>query len=226
MSDAFVYLLLDPLNDYIPFYVGKGSNVSRRAKNRPSFHLLEAMKGKRSAKCDRIRAIVAAGETYAIQIWKDVLTEEEAYDLETDLIERFGREHYENDGVLTNILADNRRINYTKIVYLKGPDHHSYGVERPREHIERQRASWRARAQHEGFYHCKCGCGIEVSWAQRNYAANSRQKHMIADWHLNGLPHNYARSRKIKLLLQGMKEEQIFPEMYLNKQVFNNITES
>lgn len=129
LKHSFVYLLLDPLNYYAPFYLGKGSKVSRLVQFRPRFYLLEALRGK----------------------------------------------------------------------------------------------TWRQRAILEGFYLCKCGCGIETSAAQRNRSANDRQKHGIAEWHFKNLPNNYVKSKKIKLLVRGYKEHDITSDMYLNNQVFKQI---
>lgn len=97
---AYVYLFLDPTNDYLPFYVGKGTG--KRWK-----HHLSGAGGKNKDRQDVIDAIRAAGEQPAVMFWDDGLTDEEAFHLERDLILRFGRKLYDEGGILTNMCIDN-----------------------------------------------------------------------------------------------------------------------
>lgn len=95
----YVYLLLDPTNFYLPFYVGMGSG------NRCYDHYKET----ENTTCNRlkfrkIRKLKSAGFKPYITIWKDNLSKEEAFLLEIDLIRRFGRKHYgDKSGILLNV---------------------------------------------------------------------------------------------------------------------------
>ena len=98
MSNSFyVYLLLDPRRDYLPFYVGKGKG------NRAHHHLRYESHAKinrfKKAVIDKIKE---ANRDVKIKIWKDGLSEEEAFNLEKDLIQRFGRRDL-GTGILTNL---------------------------------------------------------------------------------------------------------------------------
>lgn len=99
----YVYMLLDPMNYYLPFYIGKGSN------NRAWVHLLESKSNTDNIrKYYKIQKIRKRGNEPSVIIWKDELYENEAYDLERDLIATFGRKNIDRDGILTNICSDNR----------------------------------------------------------------------------------------------------------------------
>jgi hypothetical protein len=79
----FVYELVDPRCGSV-FYVGKGKG------NRPEQHEAEARKGKRGRKCDRIRAIIEAGKTPAVNIVERFADELEAYEAEAAHIAKIG----------------------------------------------------------------------------------------------------------------------------------------
>ncbi len=98
----YVYLLLDPTNLYLPFYVGKGT------ADRWKIHFRETKENTENRfKYRKIQVIRARGfEPIAIK-WADRLVESDAYDLEESLIERFGR-RVAGEGILTNIHASNR----------------------------------------------------------------------------------------------------------------------
>jgi LEM3-like protein/NUMOD3 motif-containing protein len=103
MNIFYVYLLLDPLNDYLPFYIGKGKN--KRART----HLYETKENTENLrKWHKIQKIREAGFEPVIQYWSTNMEENAAYDLEKDLIERFGRAKINENGILTNICKDLR----------------------------------------------------------------------------------------------------------------------
>lgn len=91
----FVYALIDPRNQKI-FYIGKGKN------DRPYQHLIEAKSNDLSCnpyKVRRIQNILKAGyESYIIEYLHSNLSEEEAFNLEKQEIQK-----YLPSGYLTNI---------------------------------------------------------------------------------------------------------------------------
>lgn len=91
----YVYALIDPRTADI-FYVGKGSG--RRLQN----HEVEARRGVRSSKCDRIRAIWADGHQVGREIVSRHEDENEALDAEYEMIESIGL------SALTNVLPGGR----------------------------------------------------------------------------------------------------------------------
>lgn len=91
MERYFVYELVDPRDGSI-FYVGKGS------KDRPDQHVRQALKGKRSRKCDRIREILAAERAVQHNIVRRFADEAEAYAYEIERIAELGLAN------LTNVL--------------------------------------------------------------------------------------------------------------------------
>lgn len=85
----YVYQLIDPRCGGI-FYVGKGKGRRYRA------HTTEALGGTKSYKCNRIRAIVAAGFDVAVEIVKEFKSEDAAYRFEKRLIAKIGLEKLTN----------------------------------------------------------------------------------------------------------------------------------
>lgn len=115
----YVYALVDPRND-VPFYIGKGKG--RRAKT----HLWEILETRNEHKENKIAAIRAAGMEPRIEyIAEEIVDERLAYDMEEDLIKKYGRKGYEPYGILTNICLSGRPPNH------KGKSYEQiYGVER------------------------------------------------------------------------------------------------
>lgn len=91
----YIYELIDP-RDGVTFYVGKGVD------DRISQHERQAARGVRSAKCDRINEIVAAGFEIEKRIIRRFHDEEVAYRFEKARIKRIGL------GNLTNVAPGGR----------------------------------------------------------------------------------------------------------------------
>ena len=108
----YVYMLIDPRNDQ-PFYVGKGTG------NRAVTHLFRKKKRvENQYKEDKIKAIRAAGlEPCVVYVAENILDEELAHTIETELIMRYGRKGYEPTGILTNKLLDGRPPNHRGKTY-------------------------------------------------------------------------------------------------------------
>lgn len=98
----YVYLLLDPRNFFVPFYIGKGK------LDRCYTHFKENIQNTRNVfKYRKIQAIKqVTGSFPPVIFWKKELNEIEAYKLETELILRFGRKGIEANGILTNRIID------------------------------------------------------------------------------------------------------------------------
>lgn len=79
----YVYELRDP-RDGAVFYVGKGMG------DRIDQHEKEAITGRQSRKCDRIREIIAAGHQIDKCRVKHFSNEQEAYDCEAGLVASYG----------------------------------------------------------------------------------------------------------------------------------------
>lgn len=101
MSEYYVYLLLDPTDFYKPFYVGKGKG------DRMLVHLTEQRNDNRF-KANKIAKIRRMGGEPVAMKWATGLQETAAYELEAQLIKRFGRRSHDAEGILTNICEDNR----------------------------------------------------------------------------------------------------------------------
>lgn len=99
----YVYILCDPRKNNQPFYVGKGSG--RRAIR----HLEETLKvSDNRHKYYKIQKIRSDGFEPVIEYHAIDLSEDEAYKIETDLIQKYGRENFDEGGILTNFLIDGR----------------------------------------------------------------------------------------------------------------------
>jgi hypothetical protein len=102
----YVYVLIDPRNG-LPFYIGKGKG--RRAKT----HLWEISETRNEHKENKIAAIRLAGMEPRIEyLAEDIIDESMAYDMEEDLILKYGRKGYESYGILTNICLSGRPPNH------------------------------------------------------------------------------------------------------------------
>jgi len=99
----YVYVYIDP-RDHVPFYVGKGSN------NRAWDHLRETSKTTENiAKYQKIQSIRNAGMEPIVEFaYENIHDENEAYLLEDELIQHYGRTQLDHDGVLTNVCLGNK----------------------------------------------------------------------------------------------------------------------
>ena len=95
----YVYELVDPRNGQ-PFYVGKGKGD--RAKS----HLTVGKVTNNPRKDLRINDIRDSGHEPKIHIVLENLTSDDAYVKEESLIKTYGREGFDNNGILTNIKKD------------------------------------------------------------------------------------------------------------------------
>lgn len=89
MAEYYVYELIDPRTGAV-FYVGKGS------RGRIHQHEVEARKGKQSRKCDLIREIEEAGLKLIKRKVRSFGSEAQAYRVETELIDQYGRDNLTN----------------------------------------------------------------------------------------------------------------------------------
>lgn len=91
----FVYELIDPRNK-LPFYIGKGSGLRVRSHYRPDISTLN------TSTRIRIAEIQSEGLIFEHKIVRHDLTEDDALNLETSLIAKYGRVGLEVNGILTN----------------------------------------------------------------------------------------------------------------------------
>ena len=97
----YVYILLDPRYDNQPFYVGKGCG------KRANTHLNETKNNTENIlKFNKIEKIRKDGFEPIIEYHSTDMLEKDAYDLETQFIQKYGR--IIDGGILTNICLDNR----------------------------------------------------------------------------------------------------------------------
>ena len=99
----YVYELIDPRVN-LPLYVGKGKD------KRVYFHLSEKSRAKseNKRKYSKIQKIRENGCEPEIKIVKYFENENDAYDYEELLIEKYGRIRYDENGILTNICESSR----------------------------------------------------------------------------------------------------------------------
>ena len=104
-------MLIDPRKNK-PFYIGKGTG--RRART----HLWDIPETRNEYKENIIAAIRDKGMEPEIKyIFKDIVDESIAYDIEAALIKYYGRKGYEKDGILANICEDSRPPNHKGKTY-------------------------------------------------------------------------------------------------------------
>jgi hypothetical protein len=106
MSEYYVYILLDPRRNNEPFYVGKGKG------DRWKKHLSETYQNTENRrKWCKIEAIRRTGMMPFVEFAVTNLDEDEAFEIESALILKYGRKGYEDHGILTNICIDSRPPN-------------------------------------------------------------------------------------------------------------------
>ena len=98
----YVYALIDPRNN-LPFYIGKGKN------DRCYSHLKETKENTDNKfKFNVINIIQSSGLDVIVKKLHISLDESTAYEIEEQLIDKFGRRSDRKDGILTNICPANR----------------------------------------------------------------------------------------------------------------------
>lgn len=127
----YVYVYLDPRKKYPqPFYIGKGSG------NRYKSHLNETSENTiNKQKFYKIQSIRKEGKKPIIKIIRKNLSEIEAYDLESKLINFYGRKGYDQFGVLTNICLDARPPNHGNATFVE-----RFGISRAKKIIDKRSA--------------------------------------------------------------------------------------
>jgi len=129
----YVYALIDPRNN-MPFYIGKGKG------HRAMTHLWEIPETRNQYKENKIASIRSAGLEPRIEyLAEDIIDEEFAYNMEKDIIARYGRKGYESHGILTNICLGSSPPNHKGKTYEE-----IYGTQR-----SQQQKSLRSRLQKE-----------------------------------------------------------------------------
>lgn len=93
-NEFYVYVLLDPRKCYSPFYVGKGHGSRAKISAREA--------GTNSLKKNVIYKIKNSGHKPVIMYWEKELNECRAFEIEIELIARWGRRN-NNTGILTNL---------------------------------------------------------------------------------------------------------------------------
>lgn len=143
MKDYYVYVYYDNRQDPpVPFYVGKGRGVRYKRHLAENYANTENKK-----KYAVIQAIFAAGLTPQVEFYKTGLTEPEAYDIEKQLIQQYGRRDLDCGGLLTNVCADQRPPCNRGRVRPRGKDHPNYGKKLNISEEERQNRKDRIVAQ-------------------------------------------------------------------------------
>lgn len=99
----YIYEYRDP-DTNIPFYVGKGS------RSRMYHHLTETeLNTDNKQKFFKIRSILTQNKRpFIVKIFDLINDEDEAYRLESQLIEKYGRRGYDENGILLNVCKDNQ----------------------------------------------------------------------------------------------------------------------
>lgn len=127
MNIFYVYALYDPETDEI-FYVGKGKDYRDKSHFKP--HLWKNPKNTTNPFLYyKIKSIMEQNKIPKIKRLKEHLSENSAYELETELIQKYGRRFSEENGKLFNILNQKEISNAGK--------HIIWSEERKIKHIER-----------------------------------------------------------------------------------------
>jgi hypothetical protein len=101
----YVYALIDVRTNF-PFYIGKGLKVNERHLD----HFNESIESTSNRhKIFKINHLKSLGYAIPVDILVDnIIDENEAYEIETEFIKKYGRENIDPSGILTNICLDNR----------------------------------------------------------------------------------------------------------------------
>lgn len=99
----YIYQLVDPRTD-LPFYIGKGQG------NRCDDHFLETeLNTDNRHKFYKIQFLQARGTPATVEkIVEGISSEDDAYQMETELILKYGRIGFEEGGILTNVCLGNQ----------------------------------------------------------------------------------------------------------------------
>ena len=127
----YVYLLIDPRNNQ-PFYAGKGKG------KRASYHISQNKKGlwtENRFKDNVIRQILSEGKTPIIKYVSYFESEDDAYNFEASIIEKYGRRNFDDSGILTNICKD------------ANPPQPSYSDDRRKKYSEMMRGNQLAKGR-------------------------------------------------------------------------------
>jgi len=120
----YVYEYIDPVTN-LPFYIGKGTG------NRMFVHLKESLESTgNKRKTKHILNLQAQGLEPIVRKVQEDMTEDSAYDLEMQLIQKYGRKGLDPNGILLNYCIDNRPP------HRYGKDHHQYSKPIITEHTE------------------------------------------------------------------------------------------
>jgi hypothetical protein len=99
----YIYEYVDPRNNK-PFYIGKGSGLRKYGHLKETVDTTDNRK-----KFFKIQKIKSEGLNPIINVIVDnIKDEQEAYDIEDRFILKYGREGFEEYGILTNICLNNR----------------------------------------------------------------------------------------------------------------------
>lgn len=131
MKKFLTYILKDPKTNF-PFYIGKG------LKHRPKRHLSEfkhKIKNKRPVTL-KVQELHKKGLKPIIEIYKENITEDEAFKFEVELIKKFGRLDNKT-GILLNLTNGGRRNDgYIVLNHpFKGKNHSKESKERIRNSL-------------------------------------------------------------------------------------------
>lgn len=138
----YVYILRNPLRSNRPFYIGKGTG------GRAYSHLNESDNTSNPRKSYTIKRIKDQNLVPLIEIFKDDLTEDQAYDLENQLIKKYGRYKIDEGGILDNLCIGvkppkiNELPNYTEIIQKKSLSAKKAGIIPPSHKGRKRSVEW------------------------------------------------------------------------------------